>query len=331
MCTAVSWNSGCHYFGRNLDLEHSYQETVTITPRNYPFAFRRLPVMERHYAMIGMATAVDGYPLYYEATNEMGLSMAGLNFPGLAHYSMPVNGKDNVTSFELIPWILGQCSCVKEAKELLERINITADTFSAHYKPTPLHWMIADRECSVTLEAMEDGLRIHDNPIGILTNNPPFDYHLYHLRDFMHVSPVPSENRFAQQAQLTPYSNGMGGIGLPGDFSSASRFVRAAFIKLNSRGEETEEAAVSQFFHILNGVAMPRGSVLIPPDQYEITLYSCCCNTDQGIYYYTTYNNSRITAVELQAENLSGNQIITYPLRTAGDFYRENRKLSADS
>lgn len=324
MCTAVSWNAGCHYFGRNLDLEYSYREEVTVTPRNYPFQFRHLPTLETHFAMIGMATAVDGYPLYYEATNEVGLSMAGLNFPGLAHYEPEAIGKDNVASFELIPWILGQCQSVTQAEALLKRINITDDAFSADFHPTPLHWILSDREQSLTLEAMEDGLHIHSNPVGVLTNNPPFDYHLYHLRNYMNVSPSQANNQFSQQLDLCPYSNGMGGIGLPGDYSSASRFVKAAFVKLNSRCEEIEEQCVSQFFHILGAVSMPRGCVLMPNRSYEITLYSCCCNTAKGIYYYTTYNNSRITAVDLHKEDLSGSGVITYPLLTAGEIYRQN-------
>lgn len=324
MCTAVSWNGSCHYFGRNLDLEYAYRETVAITPRNYPFRFRHLPTMEQHYALIGIATVLDGYPLYYEATNEMGLSMAGLNFPGLAHYSEPSVGKDNVVSFEFIPWLLGQCKSVTEAEVLLKQINITSDAFREDLPPTPLHWLLADKDRSLTLEAMVDGLHIHSNPVGVLTNNPPFDYHLYHLRNYMKVSPSQAENLFSTDLDLKPYSNGMGGMGLPGDFSSASRFVRAAFVKLNSRRCPTEDQDVSQFFHILGTVAMPHGSVVMPNGAYEITRYTSCCNTDKGIYYYTTYDNFRITAVDLYGEDLSNDQVVTYPLRTAADFYRQN-------
>ena len=85
MCTAVSFKGSDSYFGRNLDLERSYKESVVITPRGFKLNMRTLPTMESHYAMIGMATVADNYPLYYEATNEMGLSMAGLNFPDNAH------------------------------------------------------------------------------------------------------------------------------------------------------------------------------------------------------------------------------------------------------
>ena len=330
MCTAVSWNSGCHYFGRNLDLEYSYQEAVTITPRNFPLPFRALPSMDNHYAMIGIATVVQDYPLYYDAVNEKGLCIAGLNFPGLAHYNKSQGIKDNVASFELIPWILGQCCSVAQAEELLHKVNITDTAFRQDLPPTPLHWIIADTERSITVEAMNDGLHIHQNPLGVLTNNPPFDYHLYHLRDYIQVGSAQAENRFSKKLELTPYSNGMGGIGLPGDFSSASRFVRAAFVKLNSVAEIEEKKSVSQFFHILRAVAMPRGSVTMPDGRQEITLYSSCCNADLGIYYYTTYHNSRVCAVNMQQENLDGHQLISYPLLHQPDIYLQNHSLTKD-
>ena len=119
MCTAISFNAKDNYFGRNLDLEYSYSETVTITPRNYIFKFRRVKELETHYAMIGMAYVSDGYPLYYEATNEKGLSMAGLNFPGNAYFKECEGNMDNVAPFELIPWVLWQCDSVTQAKRLL--------------------------------------------------------------------------------------------------------------------------------------------------------------------------------------------------------------------
>ena len=119
MCTAITYHTRDHYFGRTLDLEYNYQEQVTVTSRNYEFRFRRKGGTERHYAIIGMATVVDGYPLYYEAANECGLAMAGLNFPGNAYYAPVAEGKDNIAPFEFIPWILAQCKSLGEARELL--------------------------------------------------------------------------------------------------------------------------------------------------------------------------------------------------------------------
>lgn len=314
MCTAITYQKDDHYFGRNLDLEYSYNEEVVITPRNYPFQFRCLPASDQHYAMIGMATVVAGYPLYYEATNEHGLSMAGLNFPGNAVYFPKTDTKQNVAPFELIPLILGQCNTISEATALLDKINIADIPFSKDYPLTPLHWLIADRERSVVAEQTAQGLNLYDNPLGILTNNPPFPYHLYHLQNYMNLSTGDPNCRFAPDLKPEPYSRGMGAIGLPGDASSSSRFVRAAFTKLNSVSDSCEKSAVSQFFHILNSVAMHRGSVIYN-GKNDITLYSCCCNTDKCIFYYTTYDNSQITAVNLFAENLDSDAPIVFPLR----------------
>ena len=187
MCTAATYKTKDHYFGRNLDLAYSYQETVTVTPRNYSFNFRKAGRMGNHYAMIGMAYVVDDYPLYYDATNEKGLSVAGLNFPGNAVFSPEIPGKDNVAVFELIPWILGQCTNVEEVEKLFEHINIWNESFKDGMPVAPLHWMISDRDKSIVVESVSDGLKIYDNPTGILTNNPPFDFQMYHLNNYMNV------------------------------------------------------------------------------------------------------------------------------------------------
>lgn len=316
MCTAVSWNASSHYFGRNLDLEYGYHETVTVTPQNYTFSFRMCQDQNHHYALIGMATVMDGYPLYYEATNEKGLSMAGLNFPGNAVYFSPRSGKKNVAPFEFIPWLLGQCADIKEAKSLLQDVNLTNIPFSASLPLSSLHWLIADRNEAIVVEPLADGLHVYENPVGVLTNNPPFDFHLHNLGLYRNISPNTVESRFSDNFTLSPWSSGMGSLGLPGDFSSPSRFIKAAFVKLNSLSETSEEECVSQFFHILSSVAMPRGAVITADGKPDITRYSCCCNTDRGIYYYQTYDNSRIHGIDLNRVDLDGTIPVSYPLIT---------------
>lgn len=317
MCTAVSVKHKDHYFGRNLDLEYSYDEMVTITPRNYFFKFRKMGKMKAHFAMIGMAYVVDDYPLYYDATNEKGLSIAALNFPQNADYKQFSEGKDNITPFELIPWILGQCVTVGEAEKRLMRINLLNENFSNELPLSPLHWIISDNERSITLESVKSGIKVYDNPVGVLTNNPTFDYQLFNLNNYMSLTNDVPHNTFDKNndLKLEQYSRGMGAMGLPGDFSSMSRFVKATFVKMNSVSDENENEGVSQFFHILQSVAMPRGCVKVSDDNYAITIYSSCCNTDRGIYYYTTYSNNRINAVDMHKENLNGNALIAYPLK----------------
>lgn len=324
MCTAVTYQTKDHYFGRNLDLEYSYDETVTVVPRNYLFPFRKMGKMENHYAMIGMAYIAEGYPLYYDATNEKGLSIAGLNFPGNAHYKPEAAGKDNVAPFELIPWILGQCASVSETEKLLQRINIWNESFSDELPVSPLHWIVADRDRTIVVEPLKEGIKIYDDPAGVLTNNPTFDYHLFHLNHYMHLTNQDPQNAFAEKLELTKYSRGMGAIGLPGDASSMSRFVRATFVKMNSVSGDSETESVSQFFHILKSVEMQKGCVYLGEELYATTLYSSCCNTDRGIYYYTTYDNSRINAVDMYREDLDGSKLAAYPLKKEQDIGFQN-------
>lgn len=314
MCTAATYKTKDHYFGRTLDYEFSYQEEVTVTPRNYPFHFRKMGDLEKHYAMIGMATVMDHVPLYYEATNEKGLSMAGLNFVGNADYKEEAEGKDNVAPFEFIPWILGQCANLDEARELLSRVNLVRINYNDQLPLAQLHWMISDRGASITVESVREGLKIYDNPVGVMTNNPPFDYQMFNLNNYMGLSREKVENHFADGLDLNAYSRGMGALGLPGDLSSASRFVKVAFTKMNSISGDSESESISQFFHILGSVDQQRGCVHMGNNQYEITIYTSCCNTDKGIYYYTTYENSQISGVDMHKENLDGQDLARYPL-----------------
>ena len=314
MCTAATYKTKDFYFGRTLDYEFSYGDEITITPRNYEFKFKETEQIKNHYAIIGMAYVAENYPLYYDAINEKGLGIAGLNFVGNTHYSSKEEGKDNITQYEFIPWILSQCTTVKEARQLVEKMNFLNEPFNEQLPLAQLHWIIADKEEAITVEAMKDGIKIYENPVGILTNNPPFDKQMFALNNYMNLSPKSPENKFAKNINLDRYSRGMGAIGLPGDLSSQSRFIRASFVKMNSVSKDTENESVSQFFHILNSVDQQRGCCEVDDGKYEITIYTSCCNASKGIYYYTTYDNHQITAVDMHKENLDSEELIRYPL-----------------
>lgn len=324
MCTAATYKTKDFYFGRTLDYEISYGDQVVITPRNYVFDLRQGGQIKNHYAMIGMACVMQDYPLYYDAVNEKGLGIAGLNFVGNAHYNKPADGKDNITQFELIPWILGKCATVKEARELLEKINLIDTPFMENLPVAQLHWIIADKDECITVESLKDGLKIYDNPVGVLTNNPPFNYQMFHLNNYMHLAVENQENTFSDKLDLKQYSRGMGAMGLPGDLSSQSRFVRVSFVKMNSLSGNSEEESVSQFFHILGSVDQQRGCCKLGEEKYEITLYTSCCNTHTGIYYYNTYENHQISAVDMHHENLDSEKLITYALIKGEQINRQN-------
>lgn len=314
MCTAATYKTKDFYFGRTLDYEFSYGEKIVITPRNYRLELRHGGVLEKHYAIIGMAHVAGNYPLYYDAINEKGLCMAGLNFVGNAKYQSVDETACNIAQFEFIPWVLANYSSVGEVRTALEKIRLVDTAFSEALPPSGLHWIIADENAAITVECMADGLHVLDNPIGVLTNNPPFSQQMFLLNQYMGLSPKQPSNNFSKELELSLYSRGMGAIGLPGDLSSASRFARVAFTKANSVSGSDENESVSQFFHILGSVEQQRGCCEVADEKYELTIYTSCCNASKGIYYYKTYDNHQICAVDMNKEELGGKALIQYEL-----------------
>ena len=319
MCTAISYLANNHYFGRNLDVLSVYEESVIITPRHYPFLFRNGQKTGNHYAFIGMAHTEDDYPLYYDATNEKGLSIAALSFPSEAKYHEKSTNLIDLAPWELIPFILCQCETAAQAKKLLSKANIMSEKFREDIPLTPLHFLIADEKESFVAEPTENGLLLAENPVGVLTNSPPFDFQMQYLNLFMGLSNNPVENRFSKEISFQKFSRGMGALGLPGDLSSPSRFVRAVFTTVHALKGKDEAHDIRQFFHILGSVEQQMGCVQLG-DQFEFTAYSSCCDTRKGIYYYKTYDNFSIVGINMHKEDPDGEKIINYPVIREGGF-----------
>lgn len=284
MCTAIRRNG---YFGRTLDLEGSRGEEAVIMPRRFPVRFLRESDMAQHPAIIGCALVNEGVPLWFDAVNEYGLATAALNFPEYATYLEPKADKINLASFELIPFVLSKCRNLREAAELLKHCNITPDSVSPAFPATPLHWMIADREGCIAVEPTAGGLMVYDDPFGVLTNSPPFPVH----RDNVMLNP-----------NLAPSS----AAGLPGDWSSESRFLRALFAK-----KYTAVSGVSDFFHILDSVSVPLGC----GRQGWHTVYTSCADLERGDYYFTTYENREFKKISLDFANLNSDSLAVFSMR----------------
>lgn len=266
-----------------------------------------------------MAHVFEEYPLYYDAMNEKGLGMAGLNFVGNAKFYEVKEGKNNVAAFEFIPWILSQCASVKEARVVLENTNVCATPFNEHFPVAELHYMISDENESIIVECMEDGMHVYDNPTHVLTNNPPFPMQLFRLNDYMYLSNKQPENNFG--LDLTAYSRGFGAMGLPGDLSSGSRFVRVAYTRANATSDKND---LNQYFHIIGSVTQQKGLCEVEPGKYEYTIYTSCCDLRNGIYYYTTYNNHQISGVNMFNENLDSEVLISYPILEEEMIHMQN-------
>lgn len=285
MCTAASFKSGSFCFGRTLDNDKSYGEEVVISPRGFKL-WRGGSAL---FAIMGMATVIDGLPLYYDGMNEKGLCMAGLNFEGNAAYNAPVRGRLNLAQCEFLPYILGTCATAAEAERAIANINLTAEPFSKDIPPAPLHWMISDRDRDIVVECMGGRIQVHQNPVGVLTNNPPFKEQLFNLSNYMSLTADEPRNSFAAGLRFKPYCCGMGALGLPGDYSSQSRFVRASFVRNNYRPYEGEGGS-DTLFNILGSVFVPRGCCRAR-EGWQTTLYTCCMDAERGEYSYKTYAN----------------------------------------
>ena len=311
MCTAINYTRGGHIFGRTLDYEYSYGESVVVVPKEHPLHFIYEGTMGSHPAIIGMAHVSDGRALFYDAMNESGLCMAALNFPILADYKRPSSDKINLASFEVITYILSHAESVSDALTILNDVNVTSDSAAPNLMPTPLHYILADRLGAVTIEPCEFGLMIYDNPLGVLTNSPSFDYHMLHLTEYMRLSPTPPENKIAPRLPIIPYSRGMGAIGLPGDYSSGSRFIRAAYAKENT---EPSGSAVIDFFHVISTVEVPSGLSTSEDSQPVRTIYTSAIDTERKIYYYKTYSSLGVTAIHMDRCELDGERLQKFPL-----------------
>lgn len=301
MCTALNYVNGHHLFGRNLDLETDYPVGSLIMPRKYPLALRNGTTVENHYATLGVGMKVGGFPLYFDAINEKGLGCENLAFFGMAYFPDPQEGKNNIASFELIPYLLATCATVQEAREKLKDICIDNTAFSDQFPVEKLHWMVGDRHESIVIETTkEKGLVVYDNPYGVMTNCPDFEYQMQNLSYYANVTGRDISIRFARDPKtMWEYSRGMGTIGLPGGTDSVSRFVRATFTKLNSFCDpEATEKNIAEFFHILSNVQQVNGETELKSGKYEITLYTSCLDTDDFRLYYNTYYNPSLNGVD---------------------------------
>lgn len=317
MCTCIHASGGACLFGRNLDLQCACGEEIVLCPRNVALPLRHMPPLTRHHTMLGAARVEAGFPLFFDAMNEYGLAMAGLNFPHFCVYPPAQDGKDCLASFELIPYVLGTCKTTAEAKACLARITLADTPFSPALPPTPLHFMIADGQRCIVAESTSDGFHVYDNPAHVMTNSPAFPYHLQHLAEYMNVTADPAVNRFSNSLDLRAVGCGMGGKGLPGDLSSSSRFVRAAFARANAPEIRDTPSAVAHFFHMLDFVAFPRGCVHLEGGQDEYTVYASCMDLKEKTYYYKTYENSALTAVRMLPDKLNAGTLLRYGMPRA--------------
>lgn len=313
MCTGLRFvdTEGNMYFGRNLDWSCSYGERVVITPTGYspksPFG----AVSEIKHAIIGMGIVQEDVPLYFDCTNDAGLAVAGLNFPGYAQYEPePVDGKTNIAAYEFPLWVVANFTTVDEVEAALESAAIVDKPINEKFPSSLLHWIIGDATRSIVVEHTAEGMQVFHDDVDVLTNQPGFAWHAENLRNYLNVAPdVPGPVSW-REAELTAYGSGGGMRGLPGDYYSPSRFVRVAYLNAHYPDKGTEEENVSRLFHTLTGVAMIDGAAKMTNGDFELTIFTGGVSTRTNTYYYSTYEDPAIRSVALADYDAAGSELI---------------------
>lgn len=329
MCTGLTLETkeGLHLFGRNMDIEYSFNQSIIFIPRNFKCSnIETNKELTTKYAILGMGTIFNEYPTFADGMNEKGLGCAGLNFPIYASYSeKPIEGKNNIPVYDFLLWILANFSSLEEVKNALKNTNIVDIPINKNTPNTTLHWIISDSTGkSIVVEQTKEKLNVFDNNIGVLTNSPTFDWHITNLNQYVSMNYNQIPNLELREQSLTALGQGTGLVGLPGDFTPASRFIRAAFLRDALLKNDKNSINLIDFFHILNNVAMVRGSIRTLAEKSDITQYTSCMCLEKGIYYYNTYENNQINAIDMNKEDLDGNQIKVYSYKTDLSINFEN-------
>lgn len=317
MCTGIRFidDKGWMYFGRNLDWSTSYGEHMLVIPRNtaIPSAFERPCISSKKpCAVIGIGIVSQNVPLLFDCANEDGLAIAGLNFPGFTEYAnKPDTHKINVAAYEFPLWVSRNFSCIDEVKKSLEETLIIGKAFSSNYPVSYLHWLIADKKESIVVECGKSGMKVYSNDVGVLTNQPCFDWQQENLRNYLNLTNQYPPATQWQKEELTPYGSGAGMRGLPGDYYSSSRFVRAAYLNAHYPTQTRESDNVIRLFRTLSGVSMIDGAACMSNGEFERTLYTSGFSERTNTYYYSNYDNPAIKSVSLRDFDLNGQDIVT--------------------
>ena len=313
MCTALNkTNASFHYFGRNLDLNYPFSESIIVLGKKRTIEFKTLGKMKEHNCIYGVGIIKDEYPFFFDCVNQYGLSFAGLNFPNNAFFFPEEKNKLNLAPYELPLYFLGKYKSVKEIKEDLKRLNIADIPYSKDLPLATLHYMIADENECIVLEQMKDGLHIHDDIFNVLTNNPPFDYHKINLSNYMHITNREIQNNILKSADLEIYGKGMGAISLPGDSSPASRFIKATFLLNNIDFTSDNDFNIQQMFHVLNNVSSLKGEIILNDESREYTVYSDIYDTKNKTVYIRSYEDSTIEKHFLTKEEENSAELLSF-------------------
>ncbi|PRP50842.1 linear amide C-N hydrolase [Bacillus halotolerans] len=308
MCTSLTLETAdCkHVLARTMDFAFQLGTEVILYPRRYSWNSEADgKAHQTQYAFIGMGRKL-GNILFADGVNENGLSCAALYFPGYAEYEKTIREDIvHIAPHEFVTWALSVCKSLDDVKEKIRSLTIVEKKLDLLDTVLPLHWILSDRTGrSLTIEPRADGLKVYDNQPGVMTNSPDFIWHVTNLQQYTGIRPKQLESKEMGGLALSAFGQGLGTVGLPGDYTPPSRFVRAVYLKEHLVPAADETKGVTAALQILANMTIPKGAVITEKDEIHYTQYTSVMCNDTGNYYFHHYDNRQIQKVNLFHEDL---------------------------
>jgi choloylglycine hydrolase len=296
-------------YARTLEFGQDLKSALLFIPRQHAFVgtspfkgYKGLKWKSRYAVLGANALGVIGL---IDGINEKGLAGGLFYFPDYASYQKidPTQAASSIASAELLTWILTTCATVKEVKHMLPQIKVSTGFLKQQKSIEPIHAIIHDPQGnSLVIEYTAGHLNIYDNPLGVITNSPAFDWHVTNLRNYTNLSPVNVPKKKLNDLVLRPFGQGSGWLGLPGDFTPPSRFVRAVAFSQSVLKPLNAYEGVLTAFRLLNLFDIPKGVIQdYRPGKiyYDQTQWTSAVDLHNKRYYFHTSNNRQIHMVDL--------------------------------
>ncbi len=324
-CTGITIKprDGSVIFARTLEFAVDIRSNVIVVPRGKDHVGSTPDGKpgfhwKTRYGSVGMNAF--GLPLLADGLNEKGLHVGVFYFPGYAGYQAIPDGDTGRTLApqELAGFLLGTCANAEEAVEASRSIRVGEVVFKEFGFVPPFHFIVNDASGkSVVLEYVGGELKVHRNPLGVMSNSPTFDWHMTNLSNYVNLTVSNVPRLEGAGAELKAFGQGSGMLGLPGDFTPPSRFVRAVAFSKSALPVETARAGVLQAFHILNQFDIPKGAargVEHGKMVADYTLWTSAFDLKNLRYYFRTFDNSRIRVIDLTSLDLDARDVKTIPI-----------------
>lgn len=317
MCTSLTYENsrGDHFLARTMDFAFELGGQPIFMPRQQEIS-GDAGTFTTKYGFIGAGRNLSHY-IFVDGVNEFGLGAAALYFRGYAKYqqSAPAD-KLSIAPHDVVAWTLGNAQSVADLRELVKHIQILDVPVSLLGLTTPMHFIFSDPTGdTAVLEATSADLHLIDDPVGVMANSPELSWHLQNLSTYgtLQAAERPLQDRLGYQ--LPTQGPGTGALGLPGDYTSPSRFVRTVFNKHYSEAAADTPSTLTTLQHLLDGVTIPKGVKLMADGTSDYTQYRGYACLDDRAYYMEPYDNQELQGICLTDEMLNDwDTPVEYPL-----------------